>query len=1061
MSASLATISSDQQQRDLALNTHESFIVQAPAGSGKTELLTQRYLSLLGEASQPESILAMTFTNKAADELKHRVFQYLHDAELPPPKEPYKLQTFTLASKALAQSNKQGWDILSNPSRIKISTIDALSSLIVSKYPTAEQPIPPRVMADRYEYEALYQSAAENTFKLIEDKDYQDSIASVLLHLDNHVEKFCRLLLQMLAKREQWLPRLYQQGALEIEVLERTAKNIACEHMLSARTLAKYALDATFFATLEDNPMAPNKIPGADLQALDSWRALADLCLTAKGQWRKTVDKRQGFDAKLKEQKQNFIGMLQQLHLEEGLREALFEFTMLPEVSYGETDHLVLQNISQVLKLSVAQLKLAFETHNVFDFAEMGLNALDKLDELDGVADVALFLDYKIEHLLIDEFQDTSYAQFSLIKKLLSGWQTDSGKTLFLVGDPMQSIYRFRESQVGIFLEVINNGISDIRPKYLQLISNFRSIKSIVDVNNFYFSTIFPSNNNVVNGAICYENSQATSSVEDEKAVRFYPFYPNMALEEAAQVCEIVDDVLTKDADAEIAILVRSRSHLSEIIHALRLNSTEFEAVKTTPLRSHLFTRDLLSLTRAMFSLGDKLAWLSLLRTPWCGLLLEDLLILGESESMTIYHQITKAEIYAKLSGDAQERLQPMLGVMLEAITNEGRLSFVERFSCALNTLSQNACLDEEKCSIKEQFIAILYQCEQRDNLNLESVEAMLAELFAPSYSARVKLMTIHQAKGLEFDVVIIPGLGKAGKSDTLPLVQLKPFADNHLLLAPIKSAFEKNESQTYNYLKHLDKKQNHYEMMRLLYVAMSRAKKKIHLLGHVNENEEAANNTLLSFIFPFFKDSMILPSKPYIEELKADPIPQLQRYQDMPVIEGITRNMADETLSLTKNLDLIYQSALGTTLHHFLEHEIFEPDEKSVDTRLFELGVPSQLRDCYCKKILQLLENSRNDSIFDWLFKKRASTQVEAEFATLDGSIIIDRLFIDNNTLWIIDFKATTPALEEPLDVFTSRLTKQHQGQLSHYQKVLEGIFQLPTKTALYCPAVPQFICL
>ena len=114
------------------------------------------------------------------------------------------------------------------------------------------------------------------------------------------------------------------------------------------------------------------------------------------------------------------------------------------------------------------------------------------------------------------------------------------------------------------------------------------------------------------------------------------------------------------------------------------------------------------------------------------------------------------------------------------------------------------------------------------------------------------------------------------------------------------------------------------------------------------------------------FKDSMILPSKPYIEELKADPIPQLQRYQDMPVIEGITRDMGDEALNLTKNLDLIYQSALGTTLHHFLEHEIFEPDEKSVDTRLFELGVPSQLRDCYCKKILQLLENSRNDSKFD-----------------------------------------------------------------------------------------------
>ena len=169
----------DQKQRDQALNIHESFIVQAPAGSGKTELLTQRYLSLLGDTSQPESILAMTFTNKAADELKHRVLQYLKDASLMPAKEPHKLKTFELANKALVQSQKQGWNLLGNPSRIKISTIDSLSSLIVAKYPTIDRLIPPRVMADRYEYEAFYQSAAENTFKLLEETEYQDEIASV------------------------------------------------------------------------------------------------------------------------------------------------------------------------------------------------------------------------------------------------------------------------------------------------------------------------------------------------------------------------------------------------------------------------------------------------------------------------------------------------------------------------------------------------------------------------------------------------------------------------------------------------------------------------------------------------------------------------------------------------------------------------------------------------------------------------------------------------------------------------------------------------------------------
>jgi len=1054
-------ISSDQKQRHQALNIHDSFIVQAPAGSGKTELLTQRYLSLLGEVGQPESILAMTFTNKAADELKHRVLRYLSDANLTPPRQLHKLKTFELANKALAQSRKQGWDLLNNPSRVKISTIDALSSLIVSKYPTVEQLIPPRIMADRYEYEALYRSAAENTFKLLEDDEFQESIASVLLHLDNHVEKFYRLLTQMLAKREQWLPRLYQQGALEIEVLEKTAQKIISEHLLKLEVIASSFFDDVFFVAIQVNDLVVNELPEVNIEALDAWIGLANLCLTSKGQWRKTVDKRQGFDPTLKEQKQAFIAILERLSSEDGLREALFELTLLPELHHNEADHQVLRNISQVLKLAVAQLKLLFIANNVFDFAEVGLNASEKLDDLSGVADVALFLDYKIEHLLIDEFQDTSYSQFSLIEKLLSNWQEDSGKTLFLVGDPMQSIYRFRESQVGIFLQVKENGISGIRPKYLQLNTNFRSIKSIVDSSNRYFSAIFPDNDNVVNGAIHYAHSQSLSERTDDNAVRFYPFLSGMDQQEAMQICEIVTDALAENSVDEIAILVRSRSHLESIVNIFQLNNIDYEAVKTTTLRSHLFTRDLLSLTRAMLSLGDKLAWLALLRSPWCGLLLKDLLILGESDEMTVYHQLSDPNIIESLSDDAKQRVQAVWPILARAIQSDGRFSFVERFSGALDRLDPQNGLSDEKRSIKSQFLGILHHCESLDSLALEPIEAMLAELYAPSRAARVKLMTIQQAKGLEFDVVIMPGLGRAGKSDTSPLIQLKALANRDLLLAPIKSAFDKNESKTYAYLKHLDKKQNHFEMMRLLYVAMSRAKKKIHLLGHVNEDKESAKNTLLNFILPFFKNSTDMPPVP-TENASQDAVsPQLVRYDSLASADDIDLEIADESFNLSKNLDLLYQSALGTIVHHYLEFEIFAPDEKSIETKLLQLGVPSTLRNLQSETILKLLDNTKKDSTFDWLFQQRDSTQVEAEFGSADNSIIIDRLFVEEGVLWIVDFKTASPALGEPTDVFIGRIKKQHQEQLFHYQSVLEGIFQLPTKAAIYCPAIPKLICL
>ena len=89
----------DQKQRDKALDLSSSFIVQAPAGSGKTELITQRYLKLLGTADEPENILVMTFTNRAVDELKHRIISSLNRAKKKPPLEKYQRKTYDLPAR--------------------------------------------------------------------------------------------------------------------------------------------------------------------------------------------------------------------------------------------------------------------------------------------------------------------------------------------------------------------------------------------------------------------------------------------------------------------------------------------------------------------------------------------------------------------------------------------------------------------------------------------------------------------------------------------------------------------------------------------------------------------------------------------------------------------------------------------------------------------------------------------------------------------------------------------------------------------------------------------------
>ena len=1056
----------DQKQRDQALNISDSFIVQAPAGSGKTELITQRYLKLLGSADVPENILVMTFTNRAVDELKHRIISSLNRAKLPPPKELHKLKTFDLANKVLEQSNLKEWDLLSHPSRIKILTIDSLSSLIVSRYPSIDQLISPQTMINTYEYEQIYQEAAENTLLLIEEDEYQASISSVLLYLDNHVDRFYRLIVQMLSKREQWLPKLYIEGALDINLLEMLAQELIVEYLGTLRDAASGLLGKPFFNLLEintrDDVSKINKLPGSTIEDLSDWQTISELLLTkSTGNWRKKIDANIGFPVELKEEKFVFKEILEGLDSEVEFKKILNNLSNLPSAYFPESTSKNINDIAQVLKLSVAELKMIFKEKSLQDFSEVGMQAINALDSREEVSDIALLLDYQVKHLLIDEFQDTSYSQLSLIEKLVDSWQEGDGKSIFFVGDPMQSIYKFRESQVGIFLEVMKNGIGNLKIKSLILSSNFRSNKSIVEKNNKIFSQIFPNQDNLLLGAIHYSESKSASQVGQNDAVTFYPFSADQDFEEAEMVVSIIKNSISTNPNHEVAVLVRSRSHLNAITLLLQESNINFEALKTEPLRTNLFTRDLLSLTRALLSLADRLAWLSILRAPWCGLNLKDLLAFSDSIDKTIFSQLIDDDIVKYLSADGAVRSRHLFLAIEEAIYCEGKFSFVERFSYALSQLCNEIELSEQEKSIRSQFLSLLNHCELNQGLDIKTIEMMVKDLFAPSKSAPIKLMTIHQAKGLEFDTVIIPGLGKKGKSDSLALMQIQEFSNKNILLAPIKSSYEDSESKTYLYLQYLQKQQTHFELMRVLYVAMSRAKDKIHLLGGVSKTGKAVSGSLLSFLSHYFQKSIDdIPIQDTSIPVEAS-LPKLQRNKSLSTVSNRGGGDITQSKNLPSNVDLIYQSALGSIVHYFLEHSLFEPSFESIDARFREFGLPPKLIHSYSKTASLLLLNTKRDKDFEWLFKYRDSTEVEAEYSSSTKTVIIDRLFIEDDSLWIIDFKTASLNEGESMDSFIERQKLSHQKQIKTYQEVLEDFFKIPSKIALYCPAVSKLILL
>ena len=129
---------SDGAAREAALDVTRSFIVQAPAGSGKTELLIQRFLALLARVERPEAIVAMTFTRKAAGEIRERIIEALREAAGgAPPEQPHRALTWRLARAVLERDAALGWELVAHPARLQVHTIDALCAAWMRQAPMA------------------------------------------------------------------------------------------------------------------------------------------------------------------------------------------------------------------------------------------------------------------------------------------------------------------------------------------------------------------------------------------------------------------------------------------------------------------------------------------------------------------------------------------------------------------------------------------------------------------------------------------------------------------------------------------------------------------------------------------------------------------------------------------------------------------------------------------------------------------------------------------------------------------------------------------------------------
>ena len=1112
-----ALLAEDDRARSRALDAGGSFLVQAPAGSGKTELLIQRYLVLLARVDEPGQVIALTFTNKAAGEMRERVLKALVEAARgePPADEEHARTTRRHALEVLAQDRRRGWSLTDHPARLRMQTFDALAIALARRAPLAAGLGPhPGYLEDAG---MLYRRAAEGALMRAAAGDA--SWRTLLLHFDNQAPQVTALIAGMLARREQWLRqvtgaspselRVELERALRaeiVDVLDQTRRafpaGVAADLRACMRdavpVLARQDSGADFARALAACALAGG-LPPASVEALPLWRALARFLMVKDCRhFKRSARESDGFEPQKgpdaqqrRERKQAMESLYRRLDGVPGLAGALAAASRMPEAEIGDDAWRIVEALLDVLRQAVAELTTVFAAEGRTDFLQANLAALDALGAADAPSEVLLQLDASVRHLLVDEFQDTSHVQLRLLERLTAGWTPGDGRTIFAVGDPMQSIYRFREAEVAFFLKAQETGtVCGLPVERLKLRRNFRSQADIVEWCNGRFSQVLGSVSDHARGIVPFEPAVAAREPSDGPMPSVELF--DNAVEEARCVIARIREAQAAGA-RDIAVLVRARGHLVELLPALRREQVAFAAVELDLLSQRQAVLDVVSLTHALLQPADRAAWLAVLRAPWCGLTLADLVVLSEvagpNRGAAIPRVFDDLEALAGLTDDGRQRLRRALDALLPALRSRGEASVVDRVRGAWLALGGPACLEDPlDLDAAALYFDLLSEHERGGDVpDWDAFVAALDSLHASpadATAAEVQVMTMHKAKGLEFDTVILTGLAQEGRKSDAPLLRWRR-RDAGLLIAPAKSRGGESDP-LHRYLGRLDAEADDAELGRLLYVASTRAKTRLHIVAAPGTNIDDASGALswcdpvksssLAKLWPALAPELPLGAAPAgtATPASAPPLRRLRLDVRFAAPQGA---VASAEHSVHRDLtslpfDWVRETTrrIGTLAHRLLARIAGEglsawPAERiaalrpRVHAELASAGFTPEELPAAGARVLESVQRTLADPRGRWLFDP-AHAQARSEWA-LSGvdngeivRIVVDRTFVADGVRWIVDFKTGSHEGGDA-GAFLDSEVARYRDQLLRYGRMLRGLDPTPVRLALYYPLV------
>jgi len=1102
----------DASARERAIAAEGSVLVQAPAGSGKTTLLAQRYLRLLASVDSPERILALTFTRRAAQEMRQRVLGALKAARLAQCPPGMNQLTWRLAAAAKQRMDSLNCDLQSQPSRLRIETIDAFNSWLANQLPIAAGA--GAGLSIQTDAAPSYQEAARRALAHQGGDQFGLAVDRVLELDDQRWRKLVKLIAEMLPSRDRWLPllagRLRAASAIDEaqlasvrrhfdedlrllvnRVLLRASEVLGREEITALSSLMHGAAQR-----LEDPAsMAAWRQDASPLRASPEdaarWRGMAALLLRADGRGlRKMLDRRQGFPPGSAD-KTAILSLLEKFAEDSRILDVLVEVCTLPDACYSDAAWGRVREVAQVLVLAAAELDGVFREQGAVDFPAVSIAALRALGNSDAPTDLSLRLDYRLQHILVDEFQDTSSAQLELVRLLTAGWQQGDGRSVFCVGDPMQSIYGFRQAEVRAFLELAEEGIGEVRFEVQRLRSNFRSAPPLVDWTNRCFARLMPEFDDRNRGAIAYRASEAAVSMSDaECGVACRGFASRSA--ESNAIAAMIAGEIKRHPDWRIAVLVRARTHARGIAAALRALNVGFRAVDIEPLQDRAAVRDIMMLTRALLHLGDRIAWFAVLRAPWAGLMLADLLTISGADSL-VWDAIRDDALLLSVSEDGRARcarLRQTLEAAFEVRNETGVARWIEKTWLGLG--GPGCMTSEQDLQLASAAFARIRILEERGMPDPAELPEIFADLFADHGGASaVEIMTIHKAKGLEFDLVVLPALDRAVPPDRNQLLLSHQFArtgrDGMVMAARPPVGTEAD--LLFEFLRYQRRDAAALEAQRLLYVACTRAKCQLRLTAVIDdENEDELDQaaprrpfrphagSLLRTLWPVLADEFELPAAPLQHEA-ADEAPRGGALKRLPLEWSQDRHFAPPVdaaigISVARDETPIFDWAgetarrVGSLVHAELHKmDLTTLDEAAIRARephfrrWLELhGVPEDRLNQATARVVEALLGVHRDPRGRWILARwlREDLREYALSGYWQGEfsrVVFDRCFIDDvGVRWVIDYK-TSQHLGGGLEPFLDREVERYRGQLERYGRLARRLGPQPIRLGLYFP--------